>query len=273
MPSPYRKAQLGDRLPLSALLHNAGVEAAKSEKSRQLSIGQRRLTSTPNSTIVRVTNGTGIDLLRYDVVALDEPIFLPTDSLDAFLQAPTFKGVVPTSAHAGRFGILLDAVPNAPNITARAVVSGVCQVQIDVLDESDRFADVDNGEPSNLISGPTGAAEILWRQGDESEPYYTGLQWALVRIGGGGGSGGGMVDLVIAEDVPPAVWVSGNVMAASGTGYRIDADGNVTSSTLDFASRFPDGVTAPRYVIVARIGNEYRLIDASCSTVPAPPYY
>lgn len=272
MPSPYRKIQRGDRVPFSATAYNAQIEAAKREKARQLSIAATRLTSTPNSTIVRVANGTGVDLGRYDVVALEEPIFLPDESLDAFLQAPRFKGVMPAAGYEGRFAILLEPAFNEPTLTARAVASGVSPVFIDVRDETDRFADIDPGETGNLISGPTGAAEILWKQGDESEPYYTGLQWAIVRIGGGGGSGG-LVDLVIADDVPPAVWSSGHVADAAGTGYRIDADGNVTSSTLDFTSRFPNGVTAPRYVIVARIGGEYRLVDASCDTVPSPPYY
>ena len=78
--------------------------------------------------------------------------------------------------------VLLETI--ADNGYGLACVSGSTIVQIDVADETAAdLADIGDGVSANLVTGTTGSARVLWRAGG------TGVQWALVHMGGPDGGG------------------------------------------------------------------------------------
>ncbi len=181
MPDPYAKAQPGQPVVVAASVWNAMLDAARAHQAQQANRGTGDLDQFRQGDIVRVKNQTGSDLGIRSVLGLDGPIIAPADDPDGFLQAVTFRGVVPGSGHAGRFAILLEPAP--ADQVVRAFVAGVCQVQIDVIDEAHTCAEVATGETDALVSVDSGSAQILWKQGDEGYGYETGVQWAIVRFG------------------------------------------------------------------------------------------
>jgi hypothetical protein len=178
VPDPYKKVRPGEPIPTSAALWNKLIELVDDRLDRRS--GDR--TTTRDANIVRVLNEAGADLPRTAVVALRVPVFTPTDSLDAFLREPTFRGTVPSTGDEGRFGVLLEPAPQGRVV--RAYVAGVCAVRVDVVDESHTCCDIDSGNTAALVSMDGGSAQILWREGfEEGYGYETGEQWAVIRIG------------------------------------------------------------------------------------------
>ncbi len=82
--------------------------------------------------------------------------------------------VMPTSDHLGKFVVLNE--PLTSGGIGRAYIDGACPASVDIVNESDRFADV-VPDSTTLRSGPTGAAEILWAE------EGTGTKWAIIRLG------------------------------------------------------------------------------------------
>ncbi len=193
MPDPFRKVQANEEVTFSATAWNAFIDAALAQIRREQNKLAGALTQTRNADIIKVRNETGGDLPRNSVVGLAGPIFSPDMSLDAFLREVTFRGVLPTHDHLGKFAIMLD--PSHNGWVSRAYVSGVCQVKVDVVEEGQRCADVEDGNTTSLVTSKDGSAEILWLEGDTETGYgyETGLQWGIVRFGntcGGQGTGG-----------------------------------------------------------------------------------
>lgn len=185
MPDPFKKVAEGEDVTFSAGQWNAMVDAARAQR-----LGQHdRTTDGPSTTrsadIVRVKNESGADLPMRAVLGLDAPIFTPSDSLDAFLREVTFRGVVPTALHAGKFCVLLEPAP--ADRVVRAFVDGMTQVRLDLTDPDHTCADVADGVTDHLVSSRTGSAQIVWA---EDEPYgYEGVRWSIIRFGAGCGSG------------------------------------------------------------------------------------
>lgn len=182
MPDNFAKVQPGDDLTISAPVWNAMVDAAQAQKGRQhdrLSDAQGQIRS---GDIVRVKNDSGRNLARNSVLGLSGPIFTPTQSLDAFLREVTFRGVIPSATHRGKFAILLD--PALAGSIARAYVAGVAPVRVNVTDTALKCADIVAGETSHLQTADDGTAQILWKQADGGGyGSSTGEQWGIVRFG------------------------------------------------------------------------------------------
>jgi hypothetical protein len=198
------------------------VDAAVAERARQGGRGANDLTTTRDACIVRVRNETGSDLSRFNVVGLDEPIFLPDDSEDAFLREVAFRGVTPATAdHRGKFAILLEPAP--VDRVVRAYLAGVCPVQVDVVAEGDTRADVDDGSTGVLTTAGGGSAQILWAEGG------TGVQWAVVRFGGGGSGRVWRIEYP-ADGIEPG---------ASAECHFYDASHSLSSGTITVWNRGP----------------------------------
>lgn len=167
---PYRKVRPGDRLKIPAQTWNSAIDRAKAYRRSGGAIGGG---STPRSGwIVPVRNDTGADVGTRAVLGIGGPIFLPSDSLDAFKQGVTFRGVTPEASHADRFVVTLGPIPAGQ--VGRAFVAGVYQVQVNVLDESHTCAHAVEDDVEKLESG-SGPAQIIWKESG------TGTKWALVR--------------------------------------------------------------------------------------------
>lgn len=189
MADPDKKVQPGTPVEFSASGWNAQVEAGRAERARQFDQRGDGPESLRHAEIVQVLNDTTDDLPRRAVLGLEEPLWIPSASLDAFLREVTFRGVVPTGQHVGKFGILLD--PAGPGRVARAYIAGVVQVQVAVAYEAYTCAEVGVGLTEALQAVAYGSAQILWREGeyDDGDSFYDvhhsrlGKQWAIVRLG------------------------------------------------------------------------------------------
>ena len=205
-----RKVTSGQRLVIPAAAYNSFVEAAMDLHARRQETGRAAEASRPQHTMVLVRNDSGADRGRFDVLGVDSSIFTPTDNLDEFKNHVALAGVTPiAAAHTGRFVVLLEPVKDGE--IGRALAAGVSPARVNVIDPAHGFADVANGNPAHLASGPAGVATILWK-----EPG-TGQKWAVVRLPAGGGVGGGPDP---GDSVPVIDATAGT--AGTGTDYALD---------------------------------------------------
>jgi len=131
--------------------------------------------------LVRLLNDTGAVRNRYEVAGIDDAMYDPTSKLDLFKYEVGLKGITPAVPdHVGKFGVFQQKV--ADGKTETAAVAGVTQVQVDILEKTDPFCDVKDGDATQLESNSTGGSTIIW----PSPATSTGTQWCIVRIEGTG---------------------------------------------------------------------------------------
>ncbi len=224
MSDPFKKVTTGSKLRIPAAAYNTFVDVARDHQA-----SQRRIASTPQTPIrptgiVLVRNGTGRDLKRYHVLAIDSPIIDPDDNEDEFKNRVALAGVLPDKdEHFGKFVILNE--PLKSGAIGRAYVAGVCPVKIDVPDEDHErhYADILDDTTDTLMARHDGAAQILWRAGG------TGKQWALVRLGNALPQRVFPVELTLSggtqgDEVYPASWLYDVRDAITGELLEHDAD-------------------------------------------------
>lgn len=129
----------------------------------------------PEHDRIRIQNNTNSACSIYEVLGIDGSYYDPATALSSFKQGePILKGILPDiNVHVGKFAVLLEPLP-AGSVGA-ACICGVCQVQINVVDANDEYADVKDGSKI-LQSATTGSARILYKQPG------TGTVWAIVRL-------------------------------------------------------------------------------------------
>lgn len=169
----FKKVQPGQRLEFTAEAYNAFLDAARAHKADRHNRLSDYADQFRQATIIRVQNGAGKGLKRFSVLAYDDPIVGPDANLQQFQNQANLKGVVPTDP-TRRFCVLLE--PLADNAIGRVVAAGVTPVQVNVLRESDRFAEIDPDETDQLRSSKSGPAAILWKESG------TGVKWAIVLL-------------------------------------------------------------------------------------------
>lgn len=175
MANPYRKVSSGESVEFNADQWNSFIDAARAERARKHSTTSRESASFKQGSIIRVLNESGSNLSRYSVSGLVQPIFLPSENLDSFQSEVMFRIGAPSSTSPGKFCILID--PLGIGNIARAMVAGVCQVKVNIVNTSHIWAECATGITANLVSGATGSAEMIWKESG------TGVKWAVVRIG------------------------------------------------------------------------------------------
>jgi hypothetical protein len=132
---------------------------------------------------IRIENASGYDLEQYDILGLTQADQgaggvwpKPADNLDAFCEGAVFTGHVPDlTKHEGRFAVVLEPVANGQ--MCRAAIAGVVPVYVSVQDEADQWADINDGEYETLLSGKSGAAQLLFKE------EGVGDKWCLARLG------------------------------------------------------------------------------------------
>lgn len=173
----FKKVQTGQPLKIPAETFNAFLDAARDFRARQQSRETQFQPTFRQSGIVKVKNGSGEDRNRFEILGIDRPIFTPTDNLDTFQNDVLLVGVKPDGEdHPGRFCVLLE--PLKSDAIGLAVIAGVCPVRIDVQEESDTFAEVQDDDATQLKSGGSGSVTILWKESGTGEN-----KWAVVRLG------------------------------------------------------------------------------------------
>ena len=177
MGDAFKKVQAGQSLKIPAAAFNAFIDAAEDFRRRQESNTQTAQPQFRQAGIVRVKNASGADRERFEILGVDRPIFTPSDNLETFQNDVLLVGVQPVlEDHAGKFVVLLE--PLASGQIGRAVVSGVCPVKIQVNEDSDKFAEVQDGNSHQLKSTGSGSATILWKEAGTGAD-----KWAVVRLG------------------------------------------------------------------------------------------
>lgn len=205
---PFRYVQPGESIKsaLRATTWNALMDAAKKARGSQHSIESEDALAFRQGDIIRVLNDSGTGLGRFSVLGVDSPVFDPagsTQELTGFLNHIVLACVTPNEAdHLGRFIVLLE--PAAAGAIARAYVSGVCPVLVNVTSDSHSCADIADGDYNRLQSRSNGSAQMLWREGG------TGEQWAYIRFGtpcGGSGSSTPVLTDCDCPDPPYAITI------------------------------------------------------------------
>jgi len=150
-----------------------------------------RVPSRRSTAEILIRNDTGSDLAAFQIVGLNEPLFLPVDDPVRCDGLPAFSGVTPVKPdHCGKWAALVapalasSSAPDYRQSFARAVLVGHAVVRVYVNATTDEFCDVIDyktvgGETVWLGTGDKGV-RILWL--DPSATAET-IAWAIVNIG------------------------------------------------------------------------------------------
>jgi hypothetical protein len=166
----------GDRVITYASEHNATLEAIARTRSEPLSRPLPAISAS--GVLVVVENTTEDDVPLYGVLGLGDSVFGPGADTDAGEMADriAFQGVdIEAPKHLGNFVVCQEPIPAGE--LGIGMISGITPALIDVIDERDRFVDVEVGEQIPR-SRPSGGALIRFKESG------TGTKWALIDLTG-----------------------------------------------------------------------------------------
>ena len=210
------RVQPGSPFRPSAGAWNAFIAAAEAHAAQAAGKGGPPRAGGPighlrSGGVILVRNDSGADRARFEVLGIDSPVFPPDVMLASFQNDVVLSGLTPALAdHAGRFVVLLE--PLASGAIGLAAAAGVVPVKVNVAGADDAFADVADADASQLASGTTGAATILWKESG------TGAgKWAVVRLGGGTAAPASnpLLDGDVHEDTAAGSPAAGDLVRAS----------------------------------------------------------
>ena len=214
------KVSPGSSLRRKASDENAKIEVANwyaSQKALGDTIGSMTVLSR-HPDLIKIRNDSGSQRSRFDVLALGDPLILPSANEAEFLKQPLFKGIEPQAVvagatHVGRWAMLLE--PAAEDAIVRAVTGGTWPCLVDMKFQHHRRCDIAH-EQYKLTSNNYGAAEILWHE-KFTGTFEAGVGKAIVRIG------------LFESDVIEGKVGSGTIAAGGNGTVRIWRNGVVTS--------------------------------------------
>lgn len=197
--NPFKPVARGDRATFARDWVNAVTSAAqKNKQSRLPSVNDPSLLRHPEGLILVKNSNVDPGIQRFQVLGIDSVLVPAATNLTEFQNNPALVGVTPTvAAHTGLFVITAEAIPKGA--IGRAFLFGYAVVQVFMNGATDPSADVKDGDTTQLMSGASGAAQIIKSAGG------TGTQWCLVRFGGLGGSETkgqyeGMAHVIVAQN-------------------------------------------------------------------------
>ena len=257
--NPLGNMQEGDSGLRSITVHNAMMEMYRWWKTHRGRDGPTLKQVVRQTGIVLVANESGYDRERFDVLGISNVFPGPDDNLPAFENGPVLDGITPDiDDHVGKFAILQE--PAVDEAIVPAVVSGVTVAKVDITDEDHGFAEIEDAEAGNLISGNSGLATILWKESG------TGVKWAVIRIGGGDGVSmkWGKLDAAMDGDDPDGtVTVSIWDWNSGGTAWE-DTGDNQTDVYPPFLLGAGKILGSGIRVLIAKIGAKWYVIAAAC---------
>lgn len=179
MPDFLKHLATGDAGHRSARRENAISDVIRANQRSRDRIGGALNGYSPEG-LIYVKNSSGGDRLRFDVLGIQDLLIGPQQNVIEFTNRPSIVGRTPIAAQdTGYFVVCYERI--AAGAIGRAFIFGVCPVQVNMVAAHDHFADVSDGDCTQLKSGSSGAAQILLAQ----NPSGTGTMWALVRLGAG----------------------------------------------------------------------------------------
>jgi hypothetical protein len=174
MGGPFRKVQSGEPLQIPAEAWNALMDLSQAHRNQRHNQQNHTEGTLRQTTLAKVRNHTGVDLDRFSIMALGNPILSPDDNLNEFQRQSTFQGLLPSANTGSRFGVLLE--PLKPNMIGTAVVSGCVIVRVSVDGQIYDCVEPVPGQPSFLRNVPHGPASILWMESTGT------IRWAVIRL-------------------------------------------------------------------------------------------
>ena len=171
----FRRVSAGMKQQISASAFNACLDAAEAFQQGRLTRPGQSTPAIPNDTVL-VKNNSGSAQNRFAVLGLDVPLILPSDDATQFANEVMMSAVAPTASHVGKFCVLQE--PLAAGAMGRALVAGITPVSLNVAASGDAFAELSSGVTATLATGPTGSAQILWKESG------TGTKWGTVLLRG-----------------------------------------------------------------------------------------
>jgi hypothetical protein len=177
MPDTFKTVRSGEPLEIAAEWKNLGNDVFQVYKRSRQNGGAAPIPPfVPDPDFIKVKNNSGFDVDRFGILGLDDPIFNPTDSLQEFKNSVVFVGVTPIfGAHKGHFCIIRE--PLGDQRIGTAWVMGACRALVNVVDLAHQWADVMDGDATQLQSDWGGSARILWRESG------LGQKWAYLLLG------------------------------------------------------------------------------------------
>lgn len=167
---------------ISARAWNRAQDAADIVLGQQdQAVGDGPRDAEPPYTPILVKNSTTGVVSRWGVMGVAGVVFTPSGSTGAatrqFQDRPVLSGGLPTGGSA----FVVAVEPIKAGSLGRCAVAGVVQVKMEIVSASDTFATAKDGDLTQLKSGSSGDATILWKESG------TGTnKWALVRFGAAG---------------------------------------------------------------------------------------
>ena len=175
----FKRVQPGQRLAIPARAYNAMLETAEAYQRNKTSGGDGTGQNGNSNSVYIKNNSSYADVDRFGILGISDVVFSPADAdaLPQFKNKVVLTGDIPNiAAHSGgRFAICEEPIPHGS--IGRALVYGVSPVQINVIDETNIFADIKDYGYAYLNSTSSGAVSILWKEAG------TGLKWAIVKLG------------------------------------------------------------------------------------------
>jgi hypothetical protein len=178
MPGDWsKKVNAGEPVNIAAEAQNAWTDAAMAFRRNKRQYGSGGLVAAPHEGLILIKNESGAAVQKCGVLGISGVLINDSQNLAEFLNNWTLTGTAPDNpGHLGKFAITLEPIP--AGAIGRAFVFGTCPVQISINDPSDRWADIVDGDTTQLTSGSTGGVQILYA----GEADDDGLSWAIVRF-------------------------------------------------------------------------------------------
>jgi hypothetical protein len=172
----FKKLTRGDEFSVSAAAFNTLMDVAQREYGNAGGSVAAGSQVAGDRTIIRVRNSSGASVGRFAILGIDGVAINATDNLKDFQNVPVLDGVTPAYAsHLGKFVITTEPINNGK--IGKCVLEGLCAAQISMVESGQKWADILDGDGTQLQSGNAGTAQILWSQSG------TGTKWAIVRLG------------------------------------------------------------------------------------------
>jgi hypothetical protein len=247
----YAKIKPGDFLPgIPSRPWNDMLDLLSEWKGGKLGRGPGGAGVGQGDGIVSVHNGTGDDLPRFSVLGITGFLISPADNLSNFKNSPCLRGGVPIATDLERFVILQQ--PCRQDAIADGLLLGLSPVQIDVIDETDDYADLIVGDTAKLRSQPYGSAWIAYKESG------TGTKWGLVVHGVQGSQFAlGKTNTAVAK----GTGATNNVDVYRGT--TAGSEANTGSTKITAWNHFAD-VASGKWVLCVRLQRNWRLVAAEC---------
>lgn len=175
--NPYEKAFSGKRFGIQAQAWNTLMDMAQVQNASGIDGGGIGASAFKRNSLVLVkNNNTSSGVGQFCVLGIDDIGIAPSNNIDSFKNEMFLSCVTPTVADStGYFVVTVD--PIAAGEMGLAFATGVFPVKVNIVDTHHVWADVKDSDTTQLQSGVSGVAQILWSESG------TGSKWAVVRLG------------------------------------------------------------------------------------------